>query len=354
MSKVKVVYQIFVRNHTEEGTFEGVKKDLERIKDLGVDTIYFLPFHEIGKKSRKGTLGSPYSIRDYYSIDRNLGTSIELKELLSRAHELGLKVVMDIVVSHMSRDSVLLENHPDWFYKDQNGELANKIGDWTDICDFNWNSEGLADYIVEVLKYWANFGFDGFRCDVCPFVPMRIWKRAASEIQSINANFIWIGEDIHDGFFKYAKSMGFNPNNREQLWDVFDYLYDYHSHDKLLGWLDDTNQYEWIDRCTKEDYIKKVEQQRVKYKDMENRFLRFTDNHDFKRPLELTGGNVKKTKEALEQIFSLPGPVLIYAGCEFGVKRIPNLFEKDALPRERNDWYDYFKLLILNKVDNDR
>ena len=70
----KLMYQVFVRNYTEEGTFDGVRRDLDRIRDLGVDIVYLLPIHPIGEKCRKGSLGSPYAISDYRAVNPEYGT----------------------------------------------------------------------------------------------------------------------------------------------------------------------------------------------------------------------------------------------------------------------------------------
>ena len=101
-----LIYQVYVRNYSEEGTFKSLEDDLERIKELGVDYIYILPIHPIGKKNRKGSLGSPYSIKDYYGINPELGTLDDFKSLIHRVHELDMKLMMDIVFNHTSYDSV--------------------------------------------------------------------------------------------------------------------------------------------------------------------------------------------------------------------------------------------------------
>ena len=115
---MSVFYQVFVRNYSQKGTFSAVQKDLPRIKDLGVDYIYLTPIHEIGVLNRKGTYGSPYAIKDYYSISKDLGTLEDFKSFVNTAHEYELKVIMDMVFNHTAPDSVLVDTHPDfYFYK---------------------------------------------------------------------------------------------------------------------------------------------------------------------------------------------------------------------------------------------
>ncbi|MEY3609480.1 MAG: Alpha,4-glucan:maltose-phosphate maltosyltransferase 2, partial [Bacillota bacterium] len=132
----QTIYQVFVRNHTQAGTFQALIKDLPRIQSLGVSILYLLPIHPIGVLARKGKVGSPYSIRDYYAIDEALGTEQDFKNLITEAHRIGLKVMMDIVFNHTARDARWVKEHPEYYYY-KDGKLANRIGDWSDIADLD-------------------------------------------------------------------------------------------------------------------------------------------------------------------------------------------------------------------------
>ncbi|MDX9691813.1 MAG: alpha-amylase family glycosyl hydrolase, partial [Acholeplasmataceae bacterium] len=155
-------YQVFPRQYSIEGTFNKVLEDLNRIKSMGVDMLYFLPIHPIGKKARKGEEGSPYSIIDYYKISSDLGSLKDFQRLIESAHEKDMKVMIDIVFNHTSRDSILVKEHPEWFYKNEAGEFANRIGDWSDITDLDFRNREVWDYLIDVLVYWAKI-VDGFR-----------------------------------------------------------------------------------------------------------------------------------------------------------------------------------------------
>ena len=130
-------YQVFIRNHTKSGTFNEFVNDLDRIKNLGVDVVYLLPIHEIGIKNKKGDLGCPYSIKDYRSINHEYGTLDDFSNLVMETHKRGMKLMIDVVFNHTSYDSVLLEEHPEYFYK-KDGEFANRVGDWWDITDLDY------------------------------------------------------------------------------------------------------------------------------------------------------------------------------------------------------------------------
>ena len=137
------MYSIFVRNYSEEGTFDAVRRDLERIRALGVDLLWFLPIHPIGRAGRKGTLGSPYAIADYRAVDPAYGTLADFERLVEEAHRLGMKCLIDVVYNHTAPDSWLARHHPEWFYRRPDGAFGNRIGDWTDVIDLDYANEGL-------------------------------------------------------------------------------------------------------------------------------------------------------------------------------------------------------------------
>ena len=138
-----VIYSIYVRNYSEEGTFEAVRKDLNRIQQLGVDIIWLMPIHPIGKMHRKGTLGSPYAIQDYRAINPEFGTMEDFINLCEAIHERGMKVIIDVVYNHTSPDSYLAKNHPEWFFHKADGTLGNRVGNWWDVVDLDYRHQEL-------------------------------------------------------------------------------------------------------------------------------------------------------------------------------------------------------------------
>lgn len=115
--KNQIIYQVFTRNFTKEGTFKSLINKLDYIKDLGTDIVYLLPINPIGEINRKGDLGSPYSISDYETINPELGSLEDFKELINATHTKGMKIMIDIVFNHTSYASKLFCEHHEWFYK---------------------------------------------------------------------------------------------------------------------------------------------------------------------------------------------------------------------------------------------
>ena len=177
----KVIYSVYVRNHTNDGTFNAVAEDLDRIKSLGTDIIWFMPIHPIGVKNKKGSLGCPYANKDYRTTNPEYGTMDDFKSLVEKIHAKGMKCIIDVVYNHTSPDSNLSVEHPEFFYRKPDGNFGNKVGDWSDIIDLDYSNKELWQYQIDSLVMWAKI-VDGFRCDVASFVPVEFWKQARENI----------------------------------------------------------------------------------------------------------------------------------------------------------------------------
>ena len=318
----EIIYQIFVRNYSQEGTFQAVQQDLDRLKELGVDIIYLMPIHEIGIKNRKGTWGSPYAIKDYYSISKDLGTKEDFISLITATHKMEMKIIMDMVFNHTSPDSVMLEKHPEYyFYKD--GKLGNRVGDWSDIIDLDTNREDTQSYLLDVLKYWVSLGVDGFRFDVASMINLDFFKRARTEL---GKDIIFFAESIDYDFVNYLRSMGYSSTPDIDMYPTFDLLYNYSWFRPLERYLKNEMSYENLKEIINEDY---------KY--IDNKGLRIIcfENHDTERIASYI--NEDKLKDIVLDLVKYKGPLFIYMGQEYGVKHRPNLFEKDPVNWEPND-----------------
>jgi len=214
-SKNATIYQINTRQFTQEGTFKAAQKQLPRLKELGIDILWLMPIHEIGKKNRKGSLGSPYAVKDYYSVNPEFGNLEDLKSFVSEAHQLGMYVILDWVANHTAWDNVLVEEHPDWYEKDYKGDFRpTPWWDWSDIIDLDYNQPGVRKYMTEALKYWVKEAdIDGYRCDVAGFVPVDFWNHARKELDSIKPVFMlaeWESRDVHAQAFDMTYAWSWN------------------------------------------------------------------------------------------------------------------------------------------------
>ena len=205
-SKHASIYQINTRQFTQEGTFKAAEQQLPRLKSLGVDILWLMPIHPIGEKNRKGTLGSPYSVKDYYGVNPEFGTLDDLKSFVKSAHKHGMKVILDWVANHTAWDNALVKHHPDWYEKDHNGNFRpTPWWDWSDIINLDYSNPEVRQYMTDALVYWVKeVNIDGYRADVAGFVPIDFWEQARKELDAVKPVYLlaeWESRDLHANAF---------------------------------------------------------------------------------------------------------------------------------------------------------
>lgn len=214
-SRNAVIYQINTRQFTPEGTFRAARAELPRLRELGVDILWLMPVHEIGVQNRKGTLGSPYSVRDYYSVNPEFGTMEDLRAFVDEAHAQGMHVILDWVANHTAWDNPLVTEHPDWYDRDWKGEYhPTPWWDWSDIIDLDYDQPGLRRYMTEATVHWVREAdIDGFRADVAGYVPLDFWENVRRELEAIKPVFMlaeWDQRDVHARAFDATYAWGWN------------------------------------------------------------------------------------------------------------------------------------------------
>lgn len=334
------IYQVFPRVYSTNGKLSDVTKDIKRIANMGFDYLYLLPIHPIGKIGRKGSLGSPYSIADYLSIDPNLGTLADFKELISTAHDHHLKVMMDIVINHTANDHKWVNEHPDYYLLDKDGKPTRKAAEWTDITDLNYDSKGLRDELIEMLVYWAKLGVDGYRCDVASGVPYDFWKEADLAVKKVNPDFYWLAESTHVAFVQGARRNGFKATSDGKLAEVFDTLYPYSFDDEYK---DALNGKDLKAFCHMLNYTYTEINEHV------NELL-YLENHDQKRIANVLNNDRIREVNWLAFSFCYDGVAFVYAGQEAYNTIQPTLFDKVEVDWSSLD-HDYEnKLCSLNAL----
>jgi cyclomaltodextrinase len=189
-----VIYEIFPRVFSQRGDLSGVTEQLDRLRALGVNILYLMPLHPLGKLKSKGSLGSPYSVRDYYAINPDYGTAADLKRLVVEAHQRGMKVIMDVVANHTSWDSVLMR-HPEYYVHDATGRILPPRPEWDDVAHLNYANPGLRRYMTDMLIHWLReFDVDGFRCDAAGEVPTDFWEQARPELDRVKPDIMMLAE----------------------------------------------------------------------------------------------------------------------------------------------------------------
>ena len=318
-----VVYELNVRQATAEGTLSAAAKKLPDLKELGVDVVWLMPVYPIGEKGRKGTLGSYYAIRNYRDINPEFGTLQDFDDFVSKAHGLGLKVIIDWVANHTSPDHPWVTEKPaDWYVRDAEGNTIVEY-DWTDIAKLNYDSKEMRAEMEDCMRFWLDRGIDGFRCDVAYKVPQDFWTDAFSKFRS-----------------EYSRRLYFLAEG-EETWlheAGFDATYAW----KLHHLLNDIAQ----GKAGADSLVRYVGWNAGAYPSDAYR-LSFTSNHDEN---SWAGTEYERMGDAWKAMavlcWTLPNSQpLIYTGQEVGYNHRFEFFEKDPMPawshNATTDFYTY-------------
>jgi glycosidase len=298
-----VVYEIYPRAFSTGGDFNGVTARLDQLKELGVNILWLMPIHPLGQEKKKGTIGSPYAVRDYYGINPNYGTKEDFKRLVVEAHRRGMKVIIDIVANHTSWDNVMMKN-PEFYEHDGAGKITYPH-DWSDVAKLNYRNPQLRQYMTDMLKYWVReYDLDGFRCDVAEEVPTDFWENARAELDKIKPDIVMLAEG----------------HKAELLVKAFDFDYSWPIHSALTRVLQGQGR---------ASDLRNEWEKEFKEWPRGSLHLRFSDNHDERRAIARFGEPGALAASAL--MFTLDGVPLLYNGMEVGdttESGAPALFEK--------------------------
>lgn len=188
------IYEVNIRQYSVEGTFNAFAKALPRLKDMGVEVLWIMPIHPIGKINRKGTLGSYYSISDFKDVNPEFGDKADFKNLINLIHESGMKVILDWVANHAAWDNIWTKDHPEYFERDNEGNFKPPY-DWTDVIQIDHGNAEQQNAMIDAMKYWVtDFDIDGFRADLAHLTPLDFWKKARTIIEPLKPDLFWLAE----------------------------------------------------------------------------------------------------------------------------------------------------------------
>lgn len=325
------IYEVNIRQYTPEGTFNAFSEHLPRLKELGVDVLWLMPIHPISETNRKGTLGSYYAPKDYTGVNPEFGTIDDFKALLKKAHDMGFYLILDWVPNHTGRDHQWIEQHPDFYIRDKEGNITYESMSATDVW---WDTALLNNYnpetrkaMIDAMRYWVELGIDGFRLDhgCGDKIPLYLWEEARAALDPIKDLF-WLAECGHETFIldgSYA--------------DEFEVVMrDVAKGDKTANDLSD-----WIEK----DMFKNG---RTSFR------MTYTSNHDLN---SWNGTSFERLGEGYKafatMVFTAYGFPLILGGQETGLSKRLEFFEKDSI-----DWSDplgmhpFYKSLVSLKKEN--
>jgi glycosidase len=320
------IYEVNTRQFTNEGTFNAFRNHLPKLKEMGIDILWFMPIHPIGVKNRKGPLGSYYSVQNYKEVNPEFGTLDDFKSLVKEVHSLGMYVIIDWVANHTSWDNVWTKTHPVFYTKDKNGNYVSPF-DWSDVIDLNYDNKELWNYMRDAMKFWVDeCNIDGFRCDVAAMVPLEFWKWLRPQLET-NKKLFMLAE-AHEPELHEAFDMTYN-------WQLKDLFVDIASGKKNA-----------------DDLYKLFEQEKTIYPGDAFRMV-FTTNHDEN---SWNGTDKERFGKFAKQFAVLsgvvPGMPLVYSGMEGGLNKRLLFFERDPIQWKESDYRSIYTKLFKLKKEN--
>jgi len=316
----KAIYEVNLRQYTEEGNIKAFEKHLPRLKELGADILWLMPIHPIGEQNRKGTLGSYYSVKDYKAVNPEFGTLEEFKNLVKMIHKMGMYVIIDWVANHTAFDNEWILEHPEFYMTDSLGNIIPPNPDWTDVADLNFENRDLWKEMIDALKFWVEeCDIDGYRCDVAGMVPTEFWIEARTELEKIKNVFMlaeWDTPEVHQ---------------------AFDMTYDWDLHHIMNSIAkEEKSAIDLIEHLNKNEKEFPANAFR----------MQFTSNHDEN---SWNGTEFERLGNSVETFAVLtcliPDMPLVYTGQEAGNNKRLSFFEKDLV-----EWKDYKLYEVYSKL----
>ena len=325
------IYEVNIRQYTPEGTFNAFISELPRLKDMGIETLWLMPVTPIAQMNKKGRLGSPYACSDYTSVNPEFGNLGDLINLVSKAHELDFKVIIDWVANHTGWDHIWTVEHPEFYLRDTSTGDFKMASGMEDIIELNYSVPGLRKAMIEAMRFWVrSCDIDGFRCDLAFWVELDFWKESRSALEKDKLLF-WLGE--------------FDPLDSPGYFEVFDAAYTW-------TWMHKTEDF-YKNNSGLDHLILVLDQYRACSSNA-NFPVWFTSNHDEN---SWNGTEYEKYGDMAGSLavfcFTWNGLPMIYSGQELPNKKRLEFFEKDTIAwKGQIDLHRFYKTLTTLKKNN--
>ena len=322
------IYEVNIRQNTPEGTFKAFQAKLPQLRKMGVDILWLMPINPIGKKNRKGELGSYYSVQNYEAVNPHFGTLNDLQSLVKEAHQLGMHVIIDWVANHTSWDNVWVKEHPDWYKKDSTGHFVSPF-DWTDVIQLDYSKPGLRKAMIQAMEYWVKKAeIDGFRCDVAGMVPVSFWNEARKDLDKIKPVFMLAEDENKTALMKNAFDMNY-------AWKMLHVMNEVAKGKQNAA--DVWKYFKWDDETFGPNIYR----------------MYFTSNHDEN---SWNGTAFDRLGEAFPVFtvfdYTVPGMPLTYNGEEAGSNKSLKFFVKDTIDWTKTTYVNFYARLNALKHNN--
>ena len=312
------IYEVNIRQYTAEGNFNAFAAHLPRLKEMGVDILWFMPIFPISSTRKKGTLGSYYAVSDFRETNPEFGSKDDFRKIVSTAHDLGMKVILDWVPNHTGWDHVWISKHPDYYTKGSDGNITDPLNEhgqsmgWTDVADLNYDNQNMRSAMISDMLYWIEeFGIDGFRHDMALLVPLDFWKEVITALRKVKPDIFMLAE----------------AENHE--------LVNENTFHMLYGW---TLHHTLNDVAKGHKNVRAIDQwlQHERPKLRSGMYMHFTSNHDEN---SWSGSEIERMGDGYKAfavlVNTFDGMPLTYSGQEEPMSKRLEFFEKDNIGFEK-------------------
>lgn len=329
------IYEVNIRQYTHEGTFNAFRTHLPRLKEMGVDILWFMPIFPISQAKRKGSLGSYYAVADFRATNPQFGTMDDFQHIIREAHALGMKVILDWVPNHTGWDHHWISKHPEYYTKDNNGNITDPIDDqgksmgWADVADLDYGSNDMRQAMINDMIFWLeNHEIDGFRQDMALLVPLDFWKQSITSLKAVKPDVFMVAEsEVHDHLNQHC----------------FHAVYGWSLHHILNDIAKGKSNVNALDQWYKNE----------RTKIQSGVYMHFTSNHDEN---SWSGSEIERMGEAHKAFtvltHTIDGIPLVYSGQEEPMPKRLEFFEKDDIGFKNYAYLEFYTKLNDEKHHN--
>ncbi len=326
------VYEVNLRQYTQAGTINAFSESLLRLKNMGVETLWFMPITPIAQQGKKGSLGSYYACSDYTAVANEFGTLNDFKNLVTKAHQMGFKVIVDWVANHTGWDHIWTKTHPDYYLHDSSTNNFKIASGMDDIIELDYSNYEMRGAMIDAMKFWIDeCDIDGFRCDLASWVQLDFWLQARAALEKTKTLF-WLAES--------------DPIEKPEYYQAFDACYTW-------KWMHSTKDF-YEGKINLSNLIDNVLKPYNAICKSEKILLWFTSNHDEN---SWNGTEYEKYGDMAKALavfsFTWNGMPMIYSGQELpNLKRL-EFFDKDVIAwNGKYEMEDFYKTLLFLKKNN--
>jgi len=331
------MYEVNIRQFTEEGTFNAFTNHVARLQKIGVDILWFMPVYPISETKKKGTLGSYYAISDYTKVNPEFGTLEDFQKMVKAIHNAGMKIILDFVPNHTGWDHTWISEHPEYYSQDKEGNIIDPIDPntgkswgWTDVADLNFDNKEMRQHMINDMLYWIEKEqIDGYRMDVAHGVPVDFWGEVSASLVKAKADIFMLAESEV-------------PDLRNKKYFQTDYGWAFHHllNDVAKGEKGPKEIQDWYS------------ENQSKYQ--EGWHIQFTSNHDENSWSGSTKERMGEAHDALAALaFTIEGMPLIYGGQEEPLVKRLEFFEKDNIGFDKYAKADFYQKMLKVKHENE-